>query len=436
MPRRPGYHWDKREQAYRTDVGGRTVYFRGIGRDDVVGIARRFGEHLEGLKAAARPPEPDVLDLCLAFVGAARGTRPRTAQSHKERLTKFCTSPPADPFGARPARSLVAGDLRDALAAWGKAGHSPHYLAGICRSVKAAFRWAASEPGGRMIPADPFEGVRPPSTGRAPNRYAERREVAAFLRFVWRRAEGLPEGVRRRFARRLVLLVRVAAYTGARPGTLVSAWWGDFDPKRRTITLPPDRHKTGHKTGRPLVLFLTPTLARALRRELARPDRHPTSIFTHERGKGAVARGAELGSGEPWGRFARLADGRAGFDADPKPLCRQIRKLRMQAIARAQELAAADKPTGGLELIRHEGDNRFVLYRLRHTKASDDIMAGGNPATVAALLGTSVKMLDTTYAHLQDDHMASTAAELVELGRRRRRVGKDRPAPGGGEGAG
>lgn len=422
MPRRAGYYWDKREQAYRTDVGGRTTYFRGIAREDVVGAARRFGEHLDDLAAAARPPEADVLDLCLAFVAAERGTRPRTAQSHKERLTKFCTWPPADPFGPRPARSLGAGDLRDALAAWQKAGHSPHYLAGICRSVKAAFRWAASDRG-KVIPAYPFEGVKAPAVGRAPNRYAERREVAAFLRFVWRRADALPEGVRLRFARRLVLLVRVAAYTGARPGTLASAWWSDFDPKKRTITLPPDRHKTGHKTGKPLVLFLTPSLARALRRELARADRHPVSIFTHERGKGAVARGSELGAGDPWGKFTRLADGRTGFDPDIKPLCRQIHKLRKQAMARGEELKAAGKPTGGLELIRDEGDNRFVLYRLRHTRASDDIMAGGNPATVAALLGTSVKMLDTTYAHLQDDHLARTAAELAEANRRRRGAG-------------
>ncbi len=430
MPRRPSYHWDKREQAYRTDTGGRTVYFRGIAREDHLAIATEFGKHLENLDASKRPPDPDVYDLVTAFLKSDRSIARRTREGHKERLIKFATFPKAgDPaeFGVRSVASMRAADLRAALAAWQKLGHSPHYLAGICRSVKAAFRWAASEDGGRLLAANPFEEVKAPQVGRSPDRYAERPEVAAFLRFVWRRADALPEGVRLRFARRLVLLVRVAAYTGARPGTLVSAWWGDFDPARRTLTLPPDRHKTGKRTGRPLVIYLPPILVRALKRERDRPGRHPVAIFTHERGRGAVARGVEMGAGEPWGDFIKLADGRPGFDPRTGPLCQQIRKLRMQAIALGATMKAAGKSPRGLDRIQDQGSNRFVMYRLRHTKASDDLMAGGNPATVAVLLGTSVKMLETTYGHLQDDHLARSAAELNSAARSRARRPPEKP---------
>ncbi len=432
MPRRPTYYWDKREQAYRTDAGGRTKHFRGIPREDNVAIAQAFSDHLEQLDAARRPAEPDLTDLITAFLKADRGPKARrTRQSHKERLTKFASFPaPDDPavYCLRAVRSFREQDLRVAVAAWLKAGHSPHYIAGLVRSVKAAFNWGATEVGGRLIAADLFKDVKAPATGRAPDRYAERSELAAFLWFVWRRADTLPEGVRRRFSRRLVLMVRIAAYTGARPGTLVSAWWDDFAPARRTITLPPDRHKTGHKTGKPLVLYLTPILARSLRRERERPDRHDASIFTHERGKGAVARGVEIGKGEPWGKFIDLADGRPSFDPRPTALCHQIRKLRRQAIGWAIFLKSVGKSARGLDLIQDEGDNRFVMYRLRHTKASDDLMAGGNPATVAALLGTSTKMLETTYVHYQDDHLAGVAADLVDHHRERRRP---KPKPPG-----
>ena len=142
MGRRAGYHWDKREQCYRTQSGGRDHYFRGTARDDHAGIAAAFSAHLADLEAVGRPAEPDAIDVCLAFIQAARGTKGRTVGTHRERLLKFCAYPgpgSADVIGGRRAASLRAVDLRDALRAWEAAGLSDHYRAGICRSVKAAF---------------------------------------------------------------------------------------------------------------------------------------------------------------------------------------------------------------------------------------------------------------------------------------------------------
>lgn len=435
MPRRPGYYWDKREQAYRTDAGGKAKYFRGIARDDHAAIAAAFTTHLEALDKARRPPDLDLYDLIAAFLAADRGRkRRRTDVNNKQRLLKSAGFPATehpDEYGLRPARSFVSADLKSAIRAWQKLGHAPITIAGICLSVRTAFRWAASEDGGRLIPANPFADFKVPSVGRSPDRYAERAEVAAFVRFVDRKMRAIRTEHRRRFAGTLLLLIRVAIYTGARPGILVSAWWPDFDAARRTITLPPDRHKTGHKTGRPLILYLPRFLARDLARERDRPGRHPVAMFTHEMGNWGMDRKVKPAEGEPWGSFITLPDGRPSFDPEPAALIRRVRVLRREAIELATALRAQGKPTRGLELIRDKGHNRFVMYRIRHTKASDDLMAGGNATTVATLLGTSVNMLDKFYAHLQDDHLSRAADELstsAKTWRSREKAEAPRPA--------
>jgi integrase len=415
MGRRAGYHWDRREQCYRTDAGGKPKYFRGVARDDHAGVAAAFAAYLEELASAGRPAEPDTLDVCLAFVEATRGVKPRTSRSHRERLLKFCAfqpegekgKPEPPMYGATRASAMTAGHLKRALQAWEAAGFSDHYRAGICRSVKAAFAWAATEDGGRLIPTNPMKEVKGPTIGHAPERYVSRKELADFLRFARTRANAMTP-LYRRFARDLLLLIRVSAHTGPRPGELCAAWWTDHDPAASTLTLPPDRHKTGSKTKRARVIFLTPVLNRALARKRARSDQHPVSIFTHKRGKGGIGRGASKEAGEPWGEFVTLPDGTPSFEQDSTALSKAIRAIRKAAVA-------AKVP------ITDVGDNRFVLYLLRHTTASDFIMDGGHDRTVAELLGTSTRMLDTTYAHLKQDHLARAAGAYAA---------KRRPAKG------
>ncbi|MHC5544998.1 hypothetical protein ACYOEI_42725, partial [Singulisphaera rosea] len=206
---------------------------------------------------------------------------------------------------------------------------------------------------------------------------------------------------------------------GLGPGELCSAWWDDFDATRGTISIPPDRHKTGSKTAKSRVIFLTPTLVSALERERMHPNRHPISIFVHKRGKGGIARGGEKEVGEPYGTFTTTPNGRPSFEANSTVLSRKIRLLRKEAIAEGKRLKEAGKPTRGLDMIKDVGDNRFVMYQLRHTTASDHLMNKGDASTVAELLGTSVRMLETTYGHLLDDHLARAHSELT--GKRRSR---------------
>lgn len=52
--------------------------------------------------------------------------------------------------------------------------------------------------------------------------------------------------------------------------------------------------------------------------------------------------------------------------------------------------------------VRHAGlDDSLVMYCLRHSRITDLVEANMNLSTVAKLAGTSVKMIEKTYAHLQ-----------------------------------
>lgn len=419
--RRPKAVWNATEQCYRTNTGGRTKRFKGIARGDEVGIARAMAEYLAELDREARPPEPLGWDIAIAYCAEARGRKPRTVESHRERLLLFCDYVP-------PKSAMCLGDLRGPeyrpshlkgmMAAMAAAGHSPHYVAGVVNSAKAAFAWAASEEGGRLVAANPFgKEVRGPKIPKGVERYADRREVAAFLRFAKGWADARPGPLMRRFARLLLLLVRTSIHTGARPGSLASAWWGDFDPAKGSIVLPADRHKTGTKTGRPLTILLPPTIVRALARERAREGRHPISIFTHKRGRGSADRGADRDAGEPWGEFVTLPNGKPSFDADTRPLCRAVRKIRADAVEEAARRKAAKEPLRGLDLVKDEGDNRFVIYRLRHTYISDGLMGGVASASIAEVTGTSDRMIAHTYGHLLEGHLKTTAEEIHAMRR-------------------
>jgi integrase len=202
-------------------------------------------------------------------------------------------------------------------------------------------------------------------------------------------------------------MIRFMAHTGARPGELCIAGrrqrdrgftWEHWDPEASVndlgqrvglITLPPTHHKTGGKTGRPREIVVPPVLVRALERHRARDWAHPVWVFTHRRGGGAEARGATTAAlGEPWTSHS---------------LGIKVKVWRRRAIA-------AGVP------VEDEGDNRFHLYRLRHSRITDLIGARGGLShdQAAALTGTSGRMIETTYGHL-------TGTRLIALDQAARR---------------
>lgn len=215
---------------------------------------------------------------------------------------------------------------------------------------------------------------------------------------------------------------RVMIRTGARPGELCDARWGDVrwdsgvtsaGHAYARIVLPHDRHKTGGATGRPRVIYLTPILTRMLARHRTSGDgpRSPQdAIWTHGRAKhgGGVRKRYSGGPG----------------------LSQTVRELRLRLLAdREAAVARLDRGESATPLERalaavafeRDGPNRLVNYRWRHTAISSLLMMGVDVATVAELHGTSAEMVRKHYGHLLDAHLAAAAERMLDVGRTRRR---------------
>jgi integrase len=412
MPQEPKVRWDKNARAWRSDVGPRgvkgrrkPVYFRTDGAGHELAesnagaraarkllaeyLARRDEDEAAGRRGLEDPSVEQVRLLWLSHVKRA-GT-PGTYHVSRSTVGQFCAfTHQGVAYRDRRAAGLTTTDLTRFLNAKRAAGRKPHYLAKLAGVVQSMLNWAANpqpeRTPERLLPGgNPLRGMEAPAVPDSPERFAEVGEIAAFLA-AWRAmAAGRKRGGRmERFDRLAALLVRCLVQTGARPGEFCKAQWDDVTWEAGVtaaghpfgkVVLPPERWKAGRKTGKSRTVFLTPVLTRALRREFARPDRHPTHLFFHAR-----KRAGEGGPTDPW---------------ESSALGRKVRKVRRAA--------------GGAD----EGPNRMVAYLFRHTAASRALMKGMDPVTVAALLGTSPNMLRKHYGHLLDDHLKAAAEALA-----------------------
>ena len=440
MARAPKPRWHAGNQQWISDVGepyvdakGRTrrraVPFPGIGRKEDRKARAELQDYLdrqaEAMRNANDPTLSKVFELYLEWLYANR--EESTGDAVAGLLRKFGEHEPprGGPMGRRAFSTLDAHQLEHCLAHMARK-NKPSYCAVLHSAVNAACNWAARRVPDRtpevLVPSNPFQGVPKPVVPRSPERYADRDELAAFLRWAWRRAPRADKQGRAsltaRFDRQLCLLIRLAAHTGARPGELCISGkklrdhgftWDRWNPEAATNALGHrvglivhHKHKTSGKTGRKREIVVPPILVRALERHRGRDWTHPDWVFTHRRGVGCEARGATTAAiGEPW---------RSGS------LSLKIRRWRALAIAEGQRLKAEGKPTRGLDLIQDEGDNRFVLYRLRHTRITDLIGSKGGLSNdqAAALTGTSARVIETTYGHL-------TGSRLIDLDQSARR---------------
>lgn len=436
MARRPQCSWHKGNCCWCSQAGGRDIYFRDIpfgppGSPNWRKAQAALARHLESVAEASkpRPVEYNFGALAIAYLnwlgsvverdGAAAITR----EGHRKVLKIIRSRPVGDRvFGEIPAESMTATDLAtvvDGLAVAERKdgrppGYAPNYINRMVASVQAVMNWAADPLAGReperIISANPLRGFSHPATKAAhpPDRYATADEIKAFLDWGYARAgaiDGVPKNRGKhdaRFERLTIALIEVSSLTGTRPGELRVAEWGDFEPRAThveevgewwgRITLDRKRWKSGRKTGKDREVFLPPKAVEVIQEIQSHPEHHPRFIWTHRRGTRAEERG-ELNAahGEPW---------------SVNSLSRKIKDLRRYAIA------------DGLKL-QDTGDDRFVLYRLRHTAAANLLMAGVKVATVAKLLGTSIAMIEKVYASFLKEHLASEAS--LALGGRARR---------------
>jgi integrase len=432
MPRPSEPRWNKRRQVWYANIGPRDASGRAtevyappeLGRADKAEAWAWF--ELAKLARTDQKVDRWTVELVCQYYAAnlkEKRDADQLAEVHfANRLIHLRHL--ADAFGRREASTLSGEEVSAWLAGL---SYSANYRANIAAGVSAAFRWATRK---GYLERNPIEGFAAPVVPRADSRYAGRSEVAAVLGWAWRDAG------RDRRHRSTVLLLRCLAATGARPGELCDLRWSDLSweagrtPQGHVFaraTIPAERWKAGRKTGRARVLYLTPLLTRALRRLKEAPGAHPTHVFVHGPGRGG--RGAD----QPWESGSRLS--------------KRILAIRRGAIAAQAQARAAERPTGLQALLARvdlaeDGADRWTAYRLRHTAASALLMHGHDLYTVAELLGTSAEVIQSTYGHLLDGHLANAALSLSAAMRSRRpsrpgppqrRDGPGRPASGPGD---
>jgi integrase len=313
-----------------------------------------------------------------------------TLDGHRKQLGLVCRS---DILGNRtigdlPAKELTPRVLERLIAWWERGEIGQTTIRNRCASLMAMLNWAASKRHDReieqLIESNPIEGFELPKATYQGDRYAPAVEVEAFLKFVDEQA-AKATGKVARFERLTALLIRVVAETGCRPGEMCVAEWSHYSAEHRAIILPPHLHKTGRKSKRNRLIMFSPETAKLIEWEMAQPDRHPTHIFCHRIGSRAKERD-ESPHGIPW---------------NSNSLCKRIRALRRDAIA------------AGV-LKEDTGIGRLHLYRLRHTKITNAINAGGIPADVARLSGNSMKTIEDHYLSHRPERLREVSDRLRE----------------------
>jgi integrase len=429
VPRNPEPHWRDRFGCYTFTHRRVRHYLRGVAKGDAAAARARARAILAAADAADLAARDRTVEaVCLGFLAwSARANKPRTTDGHARLLSLFCDFAPGGArYGARPARSITATDLGRMRKAWEAKGHAPGYVAQLYKSVLACWNWAARpEPDRvpeRWVDPNPLAGMRRPTVRGRADRSATPAEVAALLRHARARinapfkvatrgrcmacmAARRPGPCRRSHAattqmlRETLVLVRLIAATGARPGEACGAKWEGWTPHagRDGATgqwwgLLRLEHKNERWTGKPKLVPVPPPLVRAIERIRARPGHHPESIFAHRRGRGSAGRGAATaGAGEPWTTSA--------LDA-------RVRKWR----------EGAGLP-GGL-----------VLYGLRHAYYSRVAPILG--AELAGLIGgTSGGVVRKVYLHARPEALID-AARVARDARGKR--GEKPPGQAGG----
>jgi len=194
-------------------------------------------------------------------------------------------------FGDRPAASLTPLDLKQWIE-----GHdtwkSPWTRKRVNQILQRLFNWGV---GMRLLEVNPARGVTFPRG--EPRRPMEPEEYRALLRHT-------PPHVRR-----VLVFMKLV---GCRTNEVFNVQWPDVDLPRRVAVLPPERHKTGRKTGKARVLVLVPAAVKLLAWLRQRGGQgNPGAVFRNSRGLPLTPGGLYF-----WMRRARAA---AGLPPDCHP---------------------------------------------------------------------------------------------------------------------
>jgi integrase len=172
------------------------------------------------------------------FVGGPHRWSPNTFRSHESVARALI----ADPLGRRLADDLRVEVVEAAFARWAAAGASASVVSGRFRVLHAAITWALCE---RLLVADPLVGMRSPrrpyprkhlrpELGRQLIVVAEQLRDKAQVRLV-ERPDSRQWQLELFRAEQNVLLVRLAADSGARRGELSGLRVDDLDGRVLSI---------------------------------------------------------------------------------------------------------------------------------------------------------------------------------------------------------
>jgi len=328
--RKPSKPWYRAfNDTWYVCVSGRQVPLA-RGRANKKEAERAFFRLMASETPAARGPDARVVAVFDLFLDHSRNHNgARTYEWYRGFLQDF-----ADRYGALRVEDLRPFHLTrwlDSHTEWGGTRR------GAIAAVKRALNWGADE---GLIPANPLKKVKKPAA-RARERYLTAEERQKIF-------DNYPEGDC--FRDFLFALEQ----TGCRPGEVSVVTAEDVDLRTGVWVLV--EHKTGHATGEPRVVILTPPMIELTRRLMALRPAGP--LFRNE-------------DGRPWNRNAIR--------------CR-FRRVRKKL---------------GLG-----GD--LVAYLYRHAVATDLLESGTGLAQAAEILGhKDTEMIMRHYQKLRQrrDHL-------------------------------
>lgn len=391
--RRPGV-WEVRVAAGTDPVTGRTlqrsVTFRGSAPDAEAYRSELAAEYVARRSITRAAPMLTVEELLTRWLEADHPWKPSTAVGYRSNVRHLIAD---RPLASARVVSLTPRVIRQAFARWERSGASGAVIGGRFRALRSAVGWAYDE---RIIDYHPIRQMRGPNRP-APRRPLPDGDVSALLRYANAAAleavandTGSRSSAGRRHRAELdLLLVRLAADSGARLGELAALQFTDVNGRRLHIRRALSANViTTPKSGHPRSLTLGTSTARLW---------HAIATDAHRQAHPAAAVG-------PW-LFTRDAEHHHRLTAGA--IGHRFTRLR----------DAAGVPDASLHRLRHSvatflvarGEILQAQARLGHADAS----------TTLREYAYALPMTDGTVADAIDSHLdvGLDASGQPELGR-------------------
>jgi integrase len=344
-----------REKGVWLIKDGRKNVSTGCGKDEIGAAEKKLAEYIAETRQSPRS-ERDIVDISLADVLTVY-VEDRTVNLASSRTALSCIGRLNEFFGAMALAEVNGRTCREYAASRLGKGHTNKGEAGGARRDLQVLSAAINHHARLGLHRGVVKVLLPPK-GEARQRWLTREEMAKLLWTCWRTRGG--GAVQRYPLRHLTRLLLLGAYTGSRPGAIFSASWFDgpglsfIDVERGVF----HRHAGGK--------------AKTSKRQP--PVRLSSRLLAHLR----RWRDADIAKGQV---FVVTHEGE------------QVRELK-RGLMRACELA---------------GVERVTPYALRHTAGAWLVSKGVSTRMVADYLGTSEKMVENHYGHLDPNYQQHVA---------------------------